>query len=64
MNLKIGDLVVDRWGEIAIIISRADIVPNRFRVKYLHTGAVSTAWGAYLHYLATTETQKKVDKIT
>lgn len=48
--MNIGDLVVDDWGEIAIITSQAGVT-DRWMLKYIITGAVSVAWGSNLYPL-------------
>ena len=46
--MKIGDLVTDEWGAIAIITSQVG-VSDRWRLKYIRCGGVSTSWGSNLH---------------
>ena len=48
--MNIGDLVIDEWGEMAIIIGEIGVV-DRFRIKYIATGGVSAAWGSNLYPL-------------
>jgi len=48
--MNIGDLVVDEWGEIAIITSQVGVT-DRWRLKYIITGIVSTVWGSRLYPL-------------
>lgn len=48
--MNIGDLVEDSWGEIAIITSQVGVT-DRWRLKYIATGIVSTAWGSDLYPL-------------
>lgn len=62
--MKVGDLVKDEWGEIAIIMSPVGFIKGRWRIRYLRTGGKSTCWEQSLYPLAPSETQKKVDKKT
>ena len=48
--MNIGDLVVDEWGEIAIITSQVGVL-DRFRIKYILTGGIASAWGSNLYPL-------------
>lgn len=59
--MNIGDLVEDEWGEIAIITSQVGAT-DRWRLKYILTGAMATAWGSNLYPLGSTETHSKSDK--
>lgn len=45
--MEIGDLVEDEWGEMAIITSQVGVI-NRWRLKYILTGIVSTSWESNL----------------
>ena len=49
--MKVGDLVKDEWGEIAIIMSRVGIVKGRWRIRYLTTGGKATCWEQSLYPL-------------
>jgi hypothetical protein len=54
--MKIGDLVTDEWGYLAIITSQvgSHAVSNlglRWRIKYIRCGGVSTSWASNLHPL-------------
>ena len=67
--MRIGDLVMDEWGYLAIITSQvgSHAVSNlglRWRIKYIFRGGIASAWGSNLHPLAPSETQKKVSKKT
>ncbi len=48
--MNIGDLVVDEWGYLAIIMSQVGVI-DRFRIKYIDTGTVSAQWGSRLYPL-------------
>ena len=61
--MNIGDLVIDQWGEMAIVLSQVGAI-NRWRIKYVSHGGISTAWEDSLYPIAPTETQKKVSKKT
>jgi hypothetical protein len=45
--MKVGDLVEDEWGEMAIITSQVGVT-DRWRLKYILTGIVSTSWESNL----------------
>ena len=72
--MKIGDLVTDEWGYLAIITSQVGShavsnlglrwrikyiaiitsqvgVTDRWRIKYIRCGGVSTSWASNLHPL-------------
>ena len=48
--MKVGDLVEDDWGDLAIIVSQVGVT-DRWRLKYIRCGGVSTAWGSKLYLL-------------
>lgn len=48
--MNIGDLVEDEWGEFAIITSQVGVL-DRFRIKYILTGVIASAWGSNLYPL-------------
>ena len=48
--MQTGDLVVDDWGDLAIITSQVGVT-DRWRLKYIITGAISVAWGSSLYPL-------------
>ena len=58
--MNIGDLVIDEWGHIAIITSQVGVT-DRWRLKYIRCGGVSTSWGSNLYPLNQKKFQKKLD---
>ena len=46
--MNIGDLVTDEWGDLAIVMAEVGM-SDRWRIKYIDTGACSTAWGSNLY---------------
>jgi len=48
--MKIGDIVEDEWGEIAIIIGQIGVT-DRWHLKYVATGDLASAWGSKLYPL-------------
>ena len=59
--MKIGDLVEDEWGEMAIITSQVGVI-NRWRLKYILTGIVSTSWESNLSPLRSKTVRKSKRK--
>ena len=59
--MNIGDLVEDAWGDLAIIMSQVGVI-NRFVIKYIATGKVTSDWGDRLYPLGRSETQKNLQK--
>ena len=58
--MKVGDLVIDEWGEMAIVMSRVGFVKGRWRIRYLTTGGKATVWEQMLYPLDPSGTQKKL----
>lgn len=48
--MNIGDLVEDAWGDLAIIMSQVGVT-DRFVIKYIATGKVTSDWGNRLYPL-------------
>ena len=48
--MNVGDLVHDEWGDLAIITSQVGVT-DRWRIKYIRCGGVSTSWGSNLYLL-------------
>ena len=46
--MNIGDLVTDEWGDMAIVLSQVGAI-NRWRIKYISHGGISTAWESNLY---------------
>lgn len=67
--MNIGDLVMDEWGDLAIIVSQVGShtvsdLGLRWRLKYIRCGGISTAWGSNLYPLNQKKFQKKLDNST
>jgi len=48
--MNIGDLVTDKWGDLAIVLSQVGAV-NRWRIKYISHGGITTSWESDLYSL-------------
>ena len=48
--MKIGDLVMDDWDQIAIITSQVGVT-DRWRLVYIIDGTIRTSWGSNLYPL-------------
>ena len=46
--MNIGDLVEDEWGDLAIIVSQVGVT-DRWRIRYITGGYISTSWGSNLY---------------
>ena len=46
--MNIGDLVLDEWDDLAIIIAQVGVI-DRWRLKYITNGWTSTSWGSNLY---------------
>jgi len=46
--VNIGDLVEDEWGDLAIIVSQVGVT-DRWRIRYITGGYISTSWESNLY---------------